>query len=134
MRLLQLANQPNRFAKMKAIDLIICSDNLVTNGISVLDCSTFSDHCLVYCRVGISKIKIEPIVYTYRDFNNFNKHNFDVDLMTINFEQIYYLNNVELKVKILNTLLLDSFNVHAPIKTVRISKRKARGLPIIYSL
>lgn len=126
----QVVEQPTRYGptSAKLLDLIICSDNIKPMDVTISDISEISDHCLVSCKIGNTRNKTEPFLYTFRDFNNFNPTNLKTDIMAIDFSQILYLDDINLKLHFLNSTILELFNRHAPIKTVRISKKKAPWL------
>lgn len=124
----QIVEEPTRYSptSCKIIDIICCSEDIKINNVSVSSLSTtFTDHCLVSCIIGNEKYKVKPFLYTYRDFKHFNYSSFTDDLHLTDFNQIYYLNDINDKVACFNRLLLDLFELHAPIKTVIIRKRKA---------
>lgn len=109
------------------IDVILCTNPalVVSTGVGGID---LSDHELIYCSISCQKPKIEPFYYTYRDFKNFNEQLFYQDLQLLPLHSIYLVNDVDLKVDILNQYLLTLFDRHIPLKTVRITKSKAPWL------
>lgn len=125
--LIQLVNEPTRYApnKASAIDLVICSDNIIVNYISVEDASTVADHCLVSIEIQIGKQESKPHFITFRDYNKFIKDDFLNDLENSNLDQIFSIDNIDDKVNCFNTILLSTFNKHAPLRTVKITRPKA---------
>ena len=47
------------------------------------------------------------------------------DLGTANIDRILYISDVDEKLQLFNSILLDLFNKHAPITTSRISKKSS---------
>lgn len=125
----QIVEQPTRYSptSAKLIDLIFCSEEIIVNNSSVTDCSSFSDHWLVSCSLGALRTKRQPFYYTFRDFKNFNQAAFLNDLTVCNFDQILDIDDIDKKVEVFNKLILDTFNAHAPIRTVKILKKKLPG-------
>ncbi|XP_074041353.1 uncharacterized protein [Leptinotarsa decemlineata] len=123
----QIVDQPTRFSttSCKIIDVIICSELLTISDCTTVDCSSFSDHFLVSCRSDIANMKENSFIYTFRDFRKFNPESFHSDLNNTNFQPIYNSDNIDEKVAILNKLVLELFDKHSPVKTVKISRKKA---------
>lgn len=121
LNLFQVVMQATHTTKTSAslIDVIFTSDSTIIAKVKELD---FSNHDMISFNVNILPIKNESFFYTFRDWRHLNKTNFNNDLMNLNLENIFYINDVDDKVNYLNeklTLLLD---VHCPLKTVRITK------------
>lgn len=125
----QIIDQPTRISatSMTLIDLVICSDNLIVSDFTVENFN-LSDHCLVNCKLKFPNSTTEPLYYTYRCFKNFNYEQFYNDLSNLPFQLILHTNNIDEKISIFNRLLLSLFQIHAPIKTVRITKPRAPWL------
>nr|CAI5870126.1 unnamed protein product [Callosobruchus analis] len=128
--LIQLIDQPTGITatSQSIIDIIICSKNLILANHSVSPTPVLADHNLIYCEVKLISKKFPPKFHTFRDFKKIDKNLFDTDLKRISFHDIF--NSVELdrKVEIFNTLILELFDKHAPIKTVKITKKRAPWL------
>lgn len=128
--LTQVISEPTRQGPNSAtlIDLILCSNmDLVQN--SAVD-HTFdaSDHFLIKCQLKLESLKPQPFFATYRDFRHFDRAAFYRDLQNVPFDDIYYMPNIDQKVNTFNFYLLELFNLHAPLRTSRITKRKAPWL------
>lgn len=54
-----------------------------------------------------------------RDFNSFDEDKFLHELETLNWNSLYFANDMDAKVEIFNKFLLDSYNKHAPFKVIR---------------
>lgn len=123
----QVINEPTRIGRGNAtlIDLILCSntDFLLDSGVD----SSFdvSDHLLIKCKLKLDVSRPKPFFKTYRDFKFFDRHLFYNDLFGLPFENILYINDINEKLALFNTLILSLFDVHAPARTARITKKKA---------
>lgn len=125
--LIQLVHEPTRYGlnKATAIDLVICSDNIIVNNLLVEDASTVADHCLVSFEILVEYPNTKPHLITFRDYNKFDRELFLNDLENSSLDQIFNANNIDDKVNCFNTILLNTFDKHAPLKTVKITKPKA---------
>lgn len=125
--LVQIVDSPTRFTLTSAtlIDLIITTNNNIVENVNVLSLNQMSDHELIYCKLNITHKKLNPIYKTIRDFKYFKEDQFYADLMSIPFENIYDINDIDAKVHFLNENILYLFNMHAPIKTIKITKKYA---------
>ncbi|KAJ8979632.1 hypothetical protein NQ317_015200 [Molorchus minor] len=110
------------------VDLIITSNKEFITDTHVIDMGNVSDHCLVTCSVKVSKEKRPQIFHTYRDFSNFNYDMFLMDLRSINWNLIYSLQDVNEIIEFWNNNVTSLYDVHAPCKSVRISKAPAPWL------
>lgn len=126
----QVVQQPTRIGptSIKILDLIICSKDMKTRNCGVFDCSSFSDHWLVTCEIGLERKKIVPFFIERRDFRNFDEKLFYNDLKNSNFQPLYQYNSVEDKLRVLNNIVLENFDKYAPMKKMRISKPEAPWL------
>lgn len=88
----------------------------------------FSDHSMVFCKFKISKVKTEPKIITYRNYKNFDDHNFQRDLFNTSFFKIYDQETADAKVSYLVNCLNDLLDKHAPFVTSRVTKPKAPWL------
>lgn len=87
-----------------------------------------SDHSLVLCDLKLEKPHKEIRFKTYRDYSHFDYNNFLNDLFTINWNAIHDYDDVDHMLEFLNFNLENIFNVHAPIKTSRLTKAPAPWL------
>lgn len=127
----QIIDEPTRYSETSAklIDVICCSHNIPIKNTHVSAASSlFSDHCLVSCTLGRGKYKYEPFQYTFRDYKYFDHASFTNDLKNANFDQIFNFIDINDKVNCFNNLLLNLFDLYAPIKTVMIRKKKSPWL------
>lgn len=129
--LYQIIDQPTRITDTteSLLDYILTSDLSFATGPSVLTISReVSDHDLIYCSLKFANKKPPPIFKTCRDFKHLNYENFKSDLLSIPWDSIYHLDNVDSKVEFLNEGIVALLNIHAPFKTYKITKRYAPWL------
>lgn len=126
----QLISQPTRITENSKtlIDLIICSDKNFINDVNVINMEEISDHSMVDCSVKLKRNKQHQLLHTYRDFSKFDYDIFLVDLFRVNWAMIFELESIDEKVEFWNKNILEVFDMHAPYKTVRISKSPAPWL------
>src|SRR5699024_7433734 len=110
------------------LDLMISSNKDIVSEVSVDHSINLSDHALVKCTLNVILTKPKPILHTFRDFKYFNHDFFYHDLHNIPFDNIYYLHDINQKIELFKKYILNIFDIHAPLRTVRISKNKAPWL------
>lgn len=125
----QMINEPTRIGPTSAtlLDLIAHSQNIKKITSKVYK-PGIADHSLISCKLLKPKIRPTPSFYTFRDIKNIDHDNFAADLNRMSFDQIFNVPNIDLKVDILNNVILSLFDFYAPVKTVKISKRSAPWL------
>lgn len=121
--LTQIIEEPTRITKtsLKLLDYILVSDETLIKNSGVLQAS-LSDHELTFCVTSIGYEKNIPLYKTTRDFKNINASQFYADLKSIPWQNIYQLNNIDKKVDFVNTNIITLLDIHAPFKTLRITK------------
>nr|CAI5829070.1 unnamed protein product [Callosobruchus analis] len=93
-----------------------------------IDMHQITDHQLL-CIELKSEIPKEAVGFkSFRDFSSFDYEMFDADMRRLNWQQIFYIRDIDAKVDILSNHILYSFDKHAPYKRVRITKSKAPWL------
>lgn len=122
----QVVQEPTRITEnnVSLLDLIIVDQELEISNVNVVDASIISDHCRVTCDIQLSTKKINPTYHTFRDFSTFNLEQFESELKSIPWNNIYLLETIDEKVNFFNNNLLLLINFHAPLKTVK-SKKSA---------
>lgn len=126
----QLVNEPTRINNISTtlIDLIITNNNNLISDIGCTDLHDLTDHRLVFCNLKVKIDHRSTKLLTYRDFKNFNYDAFSNDLQLVNWDHIYNLSDINDKLSFLTTNILNLFNIHAPIRTIKVSKPKAPWL------
>lgn len=123
-------NEPTRVNNVSSslIDIIAISnlDLVVSN--NTIDAYEISDHSLVYCDMIFDSIKQKQSYRTFRDFKYFDYNMFFRDLISMPWGNLLLLDDVDELVNTFNEYILSVFDVHAPLKTIRISKPKAPWL------
>lgn len=135
--LTQIVQKATRITKTSRtlIDIIAVSNkNLVASDVEHIDMHSVSDHQLVVCNMNISVPKGKPKNIKYRDFKHLNIDHFRNDLCNLNWQQILDTNDVNQKVNLLTDNVLYLFDMHAPFRTVKISKPKAPWLTDVIKL
>lgn len=126
--LTQIINEATRISSNTLLDPIFVSDNDMLLNSGVLAVDNISDHNLVFCTIKHKKTKFKQKFVTYRNFKNFNLNQFQLDLDNLPWHELISANDVNKKIFIFNNFIINLFNEHAPLKTVRVSKPKAPWL------
>lgn len=127
--LTQIINEPTRITSTTAtlLDLVLVdAEELVANS-GVVDLHTI-DHSLVYCNLKLINTISNPTYITYRDFNRFNHQQFYEHLQSLPWRNIYDIQNINDKIEFLNSNITALLDIHAPLKTSRITKPPAPWL------
>lgn len=126
----QLINEPTRVASTSTtcLDPIFVNSTAVVSKSGTID-SDISDHNRVpFCILNIKTNKNKHIFISIRDYKNLDLHDFENDLNNINWNNIFYIENINDKVRFLESNIVFLFNKHAPLKTIRVSKPPAPWL------
>ncbi|KAG5863063.1 hypothetical protein JTB14_004456 [Gonioctena quinquepunctata] len=75
------------------------------------------------CNLKLRKEAQPTIFKTYRDYSCFDYNSFLADLVNIRWDSIYGIVDVNEAVEFFSASILELFDPHAPLKTVRIEKR-----------
>nr|CAH7740814.1 unnamed protein product [Callosobruchus chinensis] len=127
--LTQVIVEPTRITETSStlLDPIFLSEgaNCVEKG--TINADMLSDHQMVYCSLFCGIQKQQKFV-TFRDYKNFNIDNFNKDLHQVPWDRILYLRDVESKLRFLTENINMLFDLHCPIRTVRVTRPKAPWL------
>lgn len=110
------------------IDLMIVPKDLDIHKCTVIPAPEVADHDLVLLELSPNTNLKEPVFKTIRDFKNINNDAFLGDLLNMPFENIYYAESIDRKVQLLTSYLATLFDLHAPFKTIKITKPPAPWL------
>lgn len=123
----QILNEPTRITSRSStlIDPILVTSNELVNSSGTLSADNISDHRMVFCDLNVKKNKLEPKILKYRCFKNFNLNSFLNDLQGLSWFDIIRENNIENKIILFNDMILSTFDKHAPIKEIRVTKPRA---------
>lgn len=117
--LTQIISEPTR--QRALLDHILTSSDDLIIECGVIDFDS-SDHDLTYCILNIKKPSVDPVFRCIRDYRSFDQDGFAIALESSNLQRIFYLNNIDDKVSLLNITILDVFDRYAPFKNIRITK------------
>ncbi|KAJ3660659.1 hypothetical protein Zmor_005098 [Zophobas morio] len=93
-----------------------------------------SDHRLVFAELKICS-PIQKLKYiTLRNLKQINNDRFQLDLSSISWDNIFYFPTIDEKLEYLTTKILLLFDIHAPLRTIRITKPKAPWLTNVLKL
>lgn len=128
--LTQIVDEPTRISRtgVSLLDVILISDEELLSSTGVYDMHGITDHRLTYADLKFCVDKPCPKYYTYRDFKNFDYNEFLLSLYNVDWDFIYILPDVDSKVQFMSNTLVNLFNLHAPLRTIRITKAKAPWL------
>lgn len=129
----QIITHPTRItADTESLIDILCVNknwNVIESGTK--DTSYLSDHDMVYAFLEFEHEEILQQKFC-RNFNNIEMDKFDEDAKKMNWGRVYQLENIDDKVKWLNSCVLSLIDFHAPL--VPISKKKLKAPWMTYNL
>nr|CAH7727233.1 unnamed protein product [Callosobruchus chinensis] len=121
----QIIQEPTRIGNctMTLLDIIVVPDVDIILSCGTKDTSFISDHSLVYC------VLQTPIVSRSRKIHVRNLKNIDRDLLsdflTLSpLDNLVFLPSVEAKVAYLNQIIIDNFDILAPVKCIDTKRKK----------
>ncbi|KAG5878008.1 hypothetical protein JTB14_025463 [Gonioctena quinquepunctata] len=100
-------------------------NDLIDGEAQHVDMHQVTDHQLVFCqlKIKIPQNKIKYIIY--RDFSAFNQVDFEMELQMQNWQEIFFTEDIDMKVDILTNNIKSVFDRHAPLRKVRSTKPRA---------
>lgn len=110
------------------LDLMIVSSTEHVAICGQISAEAFSYHDLVYLSYKIRPPKVKPTVVMRRSFNNMDNEKFMRDLNNIDWNCIFSALTVNDKLNIFNSLLIELFDIHAPLRPVKIKHLPAPWL------
>lgn len=126
----QIIVEPTRIVGNSAtlLDYILLSNLNMLSESYVIQTDINTDHELLQCDLHFCVPKQQPAFKTMRDFRNIQYEQFQCDLKSIPWRNIYDLNTIDEKISFINDNLLTLLDIHAPLKTIRITKKYAPWL------
>lgn len=126
----QIISEPTRVTdtSSKLLDVLVTNETNFVCEPEVVRIDDISDHRLVRCMLRAEMKRGQVKFRTYRDFKNFNEEAFHRDLGSFGWDYLYSLNNVNEMVDFFNKSVISLFNIHAPMKTSKITKNPAPWL------
>lgn len=124
---LGLAHTPTQItaSTSKFLDYILVSDEISVTDASIIYLVELSDHESVQYPVSFSYDLILTTLKQVRDFKNLNFNQFQADLMSLPWNTINELPDVNSKVGFLNRSIIQLLNIFAPFIKIRITKHYA---------
>lgn len=110
------------------LDLIIVSSLNHVNLHGQFPAEAFSYHDLIYLSYKIKPPKLKPTVVMRRNFKNFDNNKFLYDLNLIDWTSVFAASTVDLKMEIFNSILVELFDIHAPLRPVKLKHLPAPWL------
>lgn len=123
----QIINEATRITDHTAtlLDPIFVTENVIINSSGTVNADLISDHHLVYCKIKVPSYNFKSKFVTFRNFKFFDEEQFLIDLNNKPWNEIFYISDMEQKVIYFTNIILDLFDTHAPLSTVRVSKPHA---------
>nr|CAH7757971.1 unnamed protein product [Callosobruchus chinensis] len=120
----QVIKEPTRVSAQACtlIDPIFVLSPYPLLSAGTLNADLISDHHLVFCKLTLRSLKTKAKLISFRDFNQFNQESFFHDLTGVNWDEIFYVNNIDSKVSLLTEKINQLFDLHAPYKQIRVNK------------
>ena len=117
----QHVKQPTRKSK-SLIDHIVSNleAKLITG--DVIECDEISDHDAPFCIFKLTKERYEPRFKYLRNEKTLVMNDYIDDFRQLPLNIVYAFDNVSDKVNILNKLITDCIDRHAPIRRVKITR------------
>ena len=124
----QLIRDPTRInlstGSSSLIDIILTNSNLpVLKAESVPVSHTLTDHNLIYAALNLKKMECPAKFVLSRDYKNIDPERFRLDAQQLAWDSIYYENNIDRKLDILNNNILYLINKHAPLQRKKVRKK-----------
>ena len=126
----QVISEPTRETEHSAtlLDPIFVSDPNIVGKAGVVDAEGVSDHKLTFCEIKLKVCKFQPKIIQYRDFKYFNFVSFRRELSLLPWMDVVYEPDINKKVALFSSMILNLFNAHAPVRTARVTRPKAPWL------
>lgn len=123
----QMINKPTRITPHSStlLDHIwINQPNMVINS-EVVNLPEFnSDHCLVYSVVNLPIIRKQTPKFIYtRNIKNINMSEFDNHAGRADWNRVFTIENIDDKVEYMENIITRLFNIHAPLRKIRLTKK-----------
>ncbi len=121
LNLVQLIKDPTRITPRTTslLDVIMTSSYSNVKNSGVID-TGISDHCLIYCTIKLKINKPQCHYLNTRSYKNYDPVCFSAELLELPFFEVYFTDDVNVKLDLFNQLFLNTLNKHAPIKHIKI--------------
>lgn len=104
------------------LDIIASNCNDLVIDFNQIEAPGFSAHDLLWAVFNISTPKFVKKTVTYRNYKQLNIDSLLDDANMMPWENIFSLSNINEKVSLFNSLLIELFDKHAPLKTVKLKE------------
>ena len=120
----QIVNKPTKTPLNRAslIDHIILSDPTICKHTDVLPCPHASDHDGPYAILNVRVPRFVSSLKYLRDEKHINIEQYVSDTNDLPFSLIYVFDDVETKLDIFNSFILDCINKHQPLKKIKVTR------------
>lgn len=126
MSLTQVVNEHTRFtAESKSLIDIVCTNCNVRDVLVTNITGSINGHSMINVTMSLKKVKISPKVVTCRPLKDIVLDNFNEDLYNVDWEYIGSLASVEAMVTEFNSRIIELFDRHTPVRTIRIRPLKS---------
>ena len=123
----QMVQEPTRVSRHSSslIDHVVtnCHNRITHTGI--LPCSIVSDHDGIFACVNVRVERFKPRYKFIRYMKNFDEQAFVADLEQAPFSLIYLSDDPDFQLDLLNSILVEHIDRHAPLRRVRITRPPA---------
>lgn len=117
----QLITEPTRVTEnsYSLIDpIFVHSLDSISSGIKPTP--PITDHILTFCDIRIHKVVVKQKFKTIRDFKNMDVDQFQSHINGMDWDCIYYMPDINDKVRVLTQMIHHLFDLNAPLKTIRV--------------
>lgn len=121
----QIVTEPTR--KMSLLDLFFVSDHLQADS-CVVHTPDISDHDMILMDIYVSRSVARPNFSRFRNFGLLDLDLFYTHLCSTSFNDIFFVNDINIKVEIFTSYLLLLFDIHVPEKKVMFRRHQAPWL------
>ena len=87
-----------------------------------------SDHSLAFCELPLAPVASNQKIYTFRCYKYWNEQAFCDSMSQVQWADVYRIRDIDNKIKFLTDNILKIFDIHAPVRTVRLSRPPAPWL------
>ncbi|XP_037299945.1 uncharacterized protein LOC115455175 [Manduca sexta] len=128
-----IVHEPTRIVEgsNSLLDLIITDCPRLCKVVSVLHNPALSDHAMVLSEFNIKKPKEKPQYILRRSINSINEELFLGKLHNLPWFRILQLSNVDDKVQLFNKMILNLYDLYAPVKRI---KKQTKSTPWITNM
>lgn len=123
----QIVSVPTRvtLGTESLIDILCVSNSVQYENVVTFDMHCISNHVLLSCELYIEKEPNPVNTITIRNYNQIDLNSFALyATYNVQWKEILYVSDIHQEVDILQKLVLDLFDRHAPMHTITKTKKK----------